>query len=148
MCKHIHLVAKSVQNKPTTPTKEYDAGFLELSVQQGISRPKPKREEDISEAKNAFIADLVDMLNSGIKNSDQLTAVKNHCKSIIPMLNSIENRPSLQPTTAIDRTPANKNISKQRKFVVAKRKTTKKTPFQGTTQAEKNELAFQLLTGR
>ncbi|XP_054284915.1 uncharacterized protein LOC129001588 [Macrosteles quadrilineatus] len=145
MCKHIHLVAKSVKSNPPASTKDWTADALELSLVQGLS--KPKQDDNISEAKEAFIADLISTLRNGITNTNQLTAVKNHCKSIGPMLKSMEER-SLQPPIVIeDRTPVNMNITKQRKFIFVKRQNTKKKPLQGTSQADRNELAFQLLKG-
>lgn len=145
------MVAKSKFNEePHVLVLDCNAGPvpLECSILQELSRPTESAESKIFEAKEAFFAELLNTLREDITNMDQLNAVKNHYKTIKPMLESIK---SAQTTSRqsnlrdIDRTPANANICKQRKFISIKRKIKQKT-LQCSSQAETNELALQLMT--
>jgi hypothetical protein len=156
MCKHIHIVAKLEKGQTDSDgwiaqveesNVEEDTNFLN-SILNGVSKKSTKCSTNLFAEKEKFLLELTTIINEKVTNFEELEAVERHCKSIGPILDAIKAAPASSSSVPhiVDKTPANRKVIPQRKFLTTKKsRKIKKEVLHKPTREDQDVIAVKLL---
>ncbi|KAG8270361.1 hypothetical protein J6590_047987 [Homalodisca vitripennis] len=156
MCKHIHLVARSLCSKTDdSPLEMYETGDLKIDIDDNtnlkeevlkeISCDKINTPNDEARTKRIYEKNdiLMEYMTRKTTTSDQKEYIDKHFTQMLTTLEAMATTAQIPvKEEECNRQPGNSNITKQRSYVSTKKK--KKSSQRSLTEEKKLEICLDL----